>query len=67
VEFALEKAEKKMFIASIIGAFAGIIFAVRINPQSNYFIFLIVFAMIGVGTALLVIVAVFKFYEWVTQ
>jgi hypothetical protein len=60
----LEKAETMMLIASIIGALVGIIFTVSINPLNNYFIFMIVFAMIGVGTALLVLVALFKVYEW---
>ena len=64
MEFALEKAETMMLIASIIGVIAGIIFAVGINPLSNYFVFLIVFPMIGMSVALLVLVALYKAYKW---
>ncbi len=67
MEFALEKAETMILIASIIGAIAGIIFTVSINPLSNYFVFLIVFPMIGMSVALLVLVALYKVYEWSIQ
>jgi hypothetical protein len=64
VEFVLEKAETMMLVASIIGAIAGIIFNVSVNPINNYFIFMIIFAIIGIGIALLVLVALIKVYEW---
>jgi hypothetical protein len=64
VEFVLEKAETMMLVASIIGAIAGVIFNVNINPINNYFIFMIIFAIIGIGIALLVSVALTKVYVW---
>jgi hypothetical protein len=64
VEFVLEKAETMMLVASIIGAIAGIIFNASVNPINNYFIFMIIFAIIGIGVALLVLAALTKVYEW---
>ncbi len=63
----LDKAETMMLYASVIGVLAGIFFSVSLNPLNNYFIFMIVFALIGVGLALFVLAALFKVYEWVNQ
>jgi hypothetical protein len=63
----MDNPKEMMLIASIIGAIVGIIFNARINPINNYFIFMIIFAMIGMGVALLVLIAVYKIYEWVKE
>jgi hypothetical protein len=54
----MEKPKTMMLIASIIGAMVGIYYSIIANLLNNYFIFMALFAMAGVGAANLILLAV---------
>jgi hypothetical protein len=56
-----------MLIASVIGALAGVYYSIVVNPLNNYFVFMALFAMVGVGVANVVLLVLYGIYEWVEQ
>lgn len=63
----LEDPKTWMLAASILGAIAGIYYTMVVNPLYNYFIFMGIFALIGVGIANLALLAAYKVYLWLRQ
>jgi hypothetical protein len=53
-----------MLVASVIGAWAGMLFAAVVHPENNFFIFVGLFAMVGVGFGNLVLLALYKVHDW---
>jgi len=60
----MEDAKSAMAIVSILGAAAGIYYVSIVNPENNYFVFMAIFALIGVAVANVVLVAVNEVYRW---
>jgi hypothetical protein len=60
----VEDAKAAMAIVSILGAAAGIYYASALNPLNNYFVFLAIFALIGVGVANIVLLVAYEIYRW---
>ena len=56
-----------MLIASVMGASAGIYVTSMADPLNNYFIFMALFGVIGVGVANVVLLALYKIYGWLKQ
>jgi hypothetical protein len=54
-----------MIIASFIGALAGIFFIMVAKPGYDYFIWLALFAIIGIGVGNLALLILNKTYEWI--
>jgi hypothetical protein len=52
-----------MFIASVFGAWAGVLFIAAAHPANNYFIFMGLFALLGVGAGNLCLLLLYKIYE----
>ncbi len=63
----MEKAKTAMLIASVVGSLAGIYYTLTLNPLNNYFIFAVLFALIGIGVANVVMLVLYKVYEWLKQ
>jgi len=63
----MEDPKTWMLVSSILGAIAGIWFTMMVNPQDNYFIFLGIFALLGVGMGNLILLAAYKVYLWLAQ
>lgn len=49
-----------MFVASIVGALFGILYISRVKPGYDYFVWLGLFAIIGVGVGNLVLLILFE-------
>jgi multisubunit Na+/H+ antiporter MnhC subunit len=64
---AVENPKTWMLIASVMGASAGIYVTSMADPLNNYFIFMALFGVIGVGVANVVLLALYKIYEWLKQ
>ena len=60
----MEDAKSWMLIASIVGAAGGIYFNSVVNPLNNYFMFLIVFALIGICIANLLLLLLVELDRW---
>ena len=56
-----------MLLASIIGASTGIYYTSAVNPLNNYFIFLALFVVIGVGVGNVVLLVLYKVYVFLKQ
>ncbi len=63
----MQDAKAAMAIASILGAAAGIYYASVLNPLNNYFVFVAIFALIGVGVANVVLLVTYEIYRWLKQ
>ena len=53
-----------MLIASVIGAWTGILVIMVGKPGYDYFVWLGLFVIIGVGFGNLALLVLFKMYEW---
>jgi hypothetical protein len=60
----MEDAKSWMLIASIMGTASGIYVSSAINPPNNYFIFIIIFALIGIILANLVLLLLVEVDRW---
>jgi hypothetical protein len=60
----MEDAKSWMLIASIVGAAGGIYFNSVVNPLNNYFMFLFVFALIGICFANLLLLLLVELNRW---
>ena len=56
-----------MLLASVFGAVAGVFYTALLNPLNNYYIFLAIFAMIGITLANVVLLALYEAYEWLEK
>ena len=56
-----------MLIASIMGASLGLYYSSVVNPLNDYFIFLALFAVIGVGAGNVVLLVLYKVYVFLKQ
>ena len=63
----MENPKTWMLIASILGASAGIYAVSVAAPLNNYFLFMALFVVIGVGVANVVLLVLYKVYEWLKQ
>jgi hypothetical protein len=54
-----------MIIASFIGALAGIFFIMVAKPVYDYFVWLTLFAIIGIGVGNLALLILYKTNEWI--
>jgi hypothetical protein len=63
----LEDAKTLMPLASVMGAAAGIYYISVLKPLSNYFMFVGLFALIGVGVGNVVLVVVYELYLWLAR
>ena len=52
-----------MLLVSIIGAAAGVFYTAQLNPLNNYYIFMALFAMIGVAIANVLLIALYEAYK----
>jgi hypothetical protein len=52
-----------MLLVSIIGAAAGVFYTSQLNPLNNYYIFMALFAMIGVAIANALLIALYEAYK----
>jgi hypothetical protein len=52
-----------MLLVSIIGAAAGVFYTSQLNPLNNYYIFMVLFAMIGVAIANVLLIALYEAYK----
>jgi hypothetical protein len=66
-QLAVENPKTWMLIASILGASAGIYDVSVVAPLNNYFLFMALFVVIGVGVANVVLFVLYKVYEWLKQ
>ncbi len=60
----MQDAKSWMLIASIMGTAAGIYVSSAINPPNNYFMFMIIFALIGIVFANLVMLLLVELDRW---
>jgi hypothetical protein len=60
-------AKTMMLVASVMGAWAGMLFSVAVHPESNYFIFMGLFAIVGVGVGNLALLALYKVYGFAAR
>jgi hypothetical protein len=63
----MESPKTSMFIASIIGAAAGVYFNSSVNPLNNYFVFMAIFMIIGIGIANVVLLVLYVVYVWLKK
>jgi hypothetical protein len=63
----LENPKAWMLLASIMGASVGIYYTSGVNPLNNYFIFLALFVVIGVGVGNVVLLVLYKVYVFLKQ
>jgi hypothetical protein len=56
-----------MFIASILGAAAGIYYTSTVNPSNNYFVFMAIFVLVGFALANVVLMVMYEVYGWLRQ
>ena len=63
----MENPKTWMLLASIMGASAGIYYTSVVNPLTNYFIFLALFVVIGVGVSNVVLLVLYKVYVFLKQ
>ena len=59
--------QKMVLMALLIGAIVGIVFNARVNPLNNYYIFMVIFAFVGMVAALIVLVVLYNIYEWLNR
>ena len=52
-----------MLLASIMGASAGVFYIAHLNPLNNYYIFMAIFAIIGVALANVLLLALYEAYK----
>ena len=60
----MEDAKAAMAITSIMGASAGIYSVSVVNPLNNYFVFMAIFALVGVVVANVVLLVGYEIYRW---
>jgi hypothetical protein len=53
-----------MLIASVMGVLVGFFVVAQLNPLNNFYVFVGLFAMTGVGVANLVLLVVYAVYQW---
>jgi hypothetical protein len=63
----MENPKTSMLIASIIGAAAGVYYNLFLNPLNNYFVFLAIFVIIGIGIANVVLLVLYVVYGWLKK
>jgi hypothetical protein len=56
-----------MFMFSLVGAAAGVYYGSLTNPLNNYFVFLAVFALIGVAVANVALLILDSVYRWLKK
>ena len=66
-QLAVENPKTWMLLASILGASVGIYAVSVAAPLNNYFLFMALFVVIGVGVANVVLLVLYKVYEWLKQ
>jgi hypothetical protein len=63
----MDDSKMMLLAASFLGALIGIYYIVTVNPLDNYFVFVALFALIGVGVANAVMLVVVRVYDWLKQ
>jgi hypothetical protein len=63
----VEDAKAAMAITSIMGAAAGIYYVSVVNPLNNYFIFMVIFALVGIVLANVVLLVGYEVYRWLKK
>ena len=53
-----------MFIASVLGALGGVYYTTVVNPQNNFFNWIILFILIGAGIANVALLILVNSYRW---
>jgi hypothetical protein len=60
----LNDAKLTVIVVSFFGLLAGILYTLAIDPLNNYFVFMGLFALVGVGVANVVLIVVSEVYKW---
>ncbi len=63
----MENPKTWMTMVSLVGAAAGIYYGSLTNPMNNYFVFLAVFALIGVAIANVALLILVSIYCWLKK
>lgn len=60
----MDSTKMMMLVASVFGALLGVFYVAMVNPLNNYLVIMGLFAVIGVGVSNVVLVALYRIYEW---
>ncbi|MCW4011215.1 MAG: hypothetical protein NWF05_11475 [Candidatus Bathyarchaeota archaeon] len=63
----MKNPKTNMLIASIIGAAIGVYYTTMLNPLNNYYMFVMLFALIGICLANVALLMLRSIYEWFEQ
>jgi hypothetical protein len=63
----MESPKTSMLTASIIGAATGVYYNSFLNPLNNYFVFMAIFVIIGIGIANVVLLVLDVVYGWLKK
>jgi hypothetical protein len=63
----MESPKTSMLTASIIGAAAGVYYNSSVNPLNNYFVFMALLVIIGIGIANVGLLVLYVVYGWLKK